>query len=210
MNKIDFTFRLTPYDTERYLPQVSRALEKRTEIYSRQQFSGLWKIIDKLNASPRGKARGKLRSNLFSIVCLALGVFLFVPGIINQGLTGPLLAGILGILVGIAGLWRGRKSRKNRFDRSAQLLLSGKEALDPEENIEISFFETAMMLPGGGEDDCVLYEDFQCTVETADLFVVVFGTRALILQKRDLTTGTTDAFRAFLSEKIKQYTILSE
>lgn len=152
MNATDFTFRLTAYDIDRFLPQVRKALEKRSELLSRKRFPAVWKITDKLGTSSH-------------------------PG----------------------------KRKSNSLDRSARALLNGKDTLSEEQAMEISFFETAMILPGGGDDDCVLYEDFQCVIETADLFLLVFGTRAAVLQKRDLITGGLDAFRAFIAGNVAQY-----
>ncbi len=44
MADTDYIFHISPYDTEKLLPQVSRALEKRTEMVSRERFPGLWNI----------------------------------------------------------------------------------------------------------------------------------------------------------------------
>lgn len=46
MADTDYIFHISPYDTEKLLPQVSRALEKRTEMVSRERFPGLWKHTD--------------------------------------------------------------------------------------------------------------------------------------------------------------------
>lgn len=205
MKATDFTFRLTAYDIDRYLPQVSQALEKRTEHLSRMRFPALWNITDKLRPAAQGEDRRRLHARIFSIFCLVAGIILLVPGLMKPGeLLVPLLAGAAAVVIGIGGLWRSRKRKTNPFDRSAGLLLSGKDTLSEEQAMEISFFETAMMLPGG-EDDCVLYEDFQCVIETEDLFLLVFGTRAAVLQKRDLLTGDLDAFRKFIAGTVAAY-----
>ena len=47
MADTDYIFHISPYDTEKLLPQVSRALEKRTEMVSRERFPGLWKHTDR-------------------------------------------------------------------------------------------------------------------------------------------------------------------
>jgi len=209
MNTTDFTFRLTAYDVDRYLPQVRAALEKRTELLSRSRFPSLWRLVDKLNASHPGKDHSKLLPRFVSLFCLAVGVILLVPGLMKpQELQIPLIAGIAAIVIGIVGLWRNRTRKKDPFEQAAKVLLRGKDALTPEQSIEVSFFETAMMLPGG-EDNCVLYEDFQCVIETADLFLPVFGTRALVLQKRDLPAGSEEAFREFLSAAVSEYCVLA-
>ena len=95
-----YNFQITPYDTESLLQQVSKALEKRTEFVSRERYPGLWENIDKLNAVSKGKRRSSLRSKVMSIICLVLGVFLFVPGLIKpQELLVPLLVGAFAIVI---------------------------------------------------------------------------------------------------------------
>ena len=44
MADTDYIFHISPYDTEKLLPQVSRALEKRTEMVSRERFPGYGSI----------------------------------------------------------------------------------------------------------------------------------------------------------------------
>ena len=41
-----FDFHITSYDTEKLLQQVSEALEKRTELRSRERYPALWENID--------------------------------------------------------------------------------------------------------------------------------------------------------------------
>ena len=48
---IEYTFAISGYDTARLLSQVSRALETRTQILSRQKYPGMWKMTDGLNRS---------------------------------------------------------------------------------------------------------------------------------------------------------------
>ena len=96
-----FDFHITSYDTEKLLQQVSEALEKRTELRSRERYPALWENIDKLNAMSKGKRRGRLRSKVMSIICLGLGVFLVVPGLMKpQELFVPLLTGVFAVIVG--------------------------------------------------------------------------------------------------------------
>ena len=206
MNATDYTFRLSAYDIEHLVPQVSKALEKRTELVSRNRFPALWKLTDKLSSSTKGEARRRLHTRLFGILCLLAGIFLLVPGLTNpKELRLPLILGILGVLSGAADLWRSRRKKPKPFDASARILLNGKDAYTEEDAMEVSFFETAMMLPGDGDDACVLYDDFKYVIEEADIFLLVFDTRAVVLQKKDLTNGNTDDFRAFITANVAEY-----
>ena len=66
-----FTFHISPYETEKLLPQVSRALEKRTELVSRESCPQMWKVIDRLRGVAQGRSRSRLRTRVLSAVCLA-------------------------------------------------------------------------------------------------------------------------------------------
>ena len=76
-----FTFQISPLP-EAYIPQLAYALEKRTELLSRIKYPGLWKHTDKLNQTPKRK-KSPLRTKLLGILNLALGIFLFVPGVMK-------------------------------------------------------------------------------------------------------------------------------
>ena len=194
------------YEIDVLLPQVSRALEKRTEMVSRSRYPGIWKVTDRFAAVPRKGRRSKRRTRVMSILCLALGLFLLIPGLMDpRELWIPLLAGACAVGAGIGGLWRGRRSGTSKFDRAARVLLEGVPVpgADP---AAVSFCQTGMTLPGSGESaDAVPYSCFECVMETADGFLLVFDTRALVLQKQDLTSGTVGDFRTFMMEKAAQY-----
>lgn len=104
-----FDFQITPYDTENLLQQVSDALEMRTESISRARYPCLWESIDKLNTMSKGKRRSRVRTKVMGVICLVLGVFLFVPGLIKpQELLVPLLAGAFAIMIGIVYIMAGK------------------------------------------------------------------------------------------------------
>ena len=201
-----YNFQITPYDTEDILQQVSKALEKRTEFVSRERYPGLWENIDKLNAVSKGKRRSSLRSKIMSIICLVLGVFLFVPGLIKpQELLVPLLVGAFAIAIGIVYLYIGRKDKKNPFDKSAKLLLMGKDTISAKQSIMVSFSELGMEIQvDDKEPQRIPYSDFESMIETEDLFLFVHDTRITILQKKDLTSNATTDFRNFISRNVPQ------
>ncbi len=198
-----FRFQLTPYDTQRLLPQVSKALEKRTELISRERYPALWKITDRISGGKPAQPRSRLRTKCMAVLCLVLGIFLFVPGVTDpQELLVPLIAGALAIIIGILYLWRSRKHRKNPFDRSAQKLLAGKETLSTQSPVTVTFSENGMTFPPSqGKQETVPYTGFSLVVETQELILMVFDTRVTVLQKRDLQGGNVDAFLTFLAER---------
>ena len=202
----NYNFQITPYDTESLLQQVSKALEKRTEFVSRERYPGLWENIDKLNAVSKGKRRSSLRSKIMSIICLVLGVFLFVPGLIKpQELLVPLLVGAFAIVIGIVYLYIGRKGKKNPFDKSARLLLMGKDTISAKQSIMVSFSESGMEIRADDkEPQHIPYSDFESMIETEDLFLFVHDTRITVLQKKDLTSNDITDFRNFISRNVPQ------
>lgn len=207
MEKANYTFQISPYDTEKLLPQVSKALEKRTELASREQYPGLWKQTDRFHAMAQGRTRSRLRTRLMSLLCLALGIFLFVPGLVEpQELMVPLIVGAIAVGAGIGGLWRSRKHKKNPFDRSAKILLSGKDNTPSEPVLTVSFSEDGMIIPTeDGNTEFVAYDGFECAIETADIFLFVYDTRVTVLQKNDLKTGSINEFCGLLTEKIAKF-----
>ena len=50
----------------------------------------------------------------------------------------------------------------------------------------------------------VPYQLFDCVVETPDLFLLTWSGRVAVLQKKDLTQGTADAFRSFWAERARE------
>ena len=202
----NYNFQITPYDTESLLQQVSKALEKRTEFVSRECYPGLWENIDKLNAVSKGKRRSSLRSKIMSIICLVLGVFLFIPGLMKpQELLVPLLVGAFAIVIGLVYLYIGRKDKKNPFDKSVRLLLMGKDTISAKQSIMVSFSESGMEIRADDkESQHIPYSDFESMIETEDLFLFVHDTRITVLQKKDLTSNDITDFRNFISRNVPQ------
>ena len=202
----NYNFQITPYDTESLLQQVSKALEKRTEFVSRERYPSLWENIDKLTVVTKGKRRSSLRKTVMRIICLVLGVFLFVPGLMKpQELLVPLLVGAFAIVIGIVYLYIGRKGKKNPFDKSARLLLMGKDTISAKQSIMVSFSESGMEIRADDkEPQHIPYSDFESMIETEDLFLFVHDTRITVLQKKDLTSNDITDFRNFISRNVPQ------
>ncbi len=208
MEHTEFCFRLEPLEVQALLPQLSRALEQRTERLSRERFPGLWRVTDRLQGSGGSARRSRGRSRFLSILCIALGIFLFVPGLVRPAeLLGPLLMGAVALGAGIGGLWRGRKRREDPFRRSARLLLEGGGRNTARQGLELRFGEAGMLLPEGETVPC---SAFECVLETRDLWLLVWAEQAAVLQKCELPAGEAEAFRSFLSERVAQYRQLPE
>ena len=81
---MNYGFSMSKFDIEKYVKQVSGALEKRAELISREKYPELWEKTDKMNSgrNPVEKScKGqRLRVCVAGLVCLVLGVILVVPG----------------------------------------------------------------------------------------------------------------------------------
>ncbi len=207
MTNENYIFEISPYDRSRLLPQVSKALEKRTEILSRERYPGLWQHTDYLNHTAQGKRRSNFPAKLVRILCLAAGIFLMVPGLVKpRELFVPLVAGLAAVVYGIAGVLSRKKNRKNPFDNSAALLLAGKDTISERQAVTVSFSGDGMTIPGeNGSVEHVPYSDFGCVLETEDTLLFVYGERVAVLQKQDLTAGNLNDFSNFISGKVAMY-----
>ena len=201
-----YLFEISSFDISRLLPQVSKALEKRSEHLSRERYPKMWRSIDRLPSPSRGTSRGRLRTRLFSVLCLAAGVILVVPGLMEpKELLVPLVAGAAAVVLGVSGLWRTRKNREKPFDRSARLLLEGKDQTPERPAPTVSFSDQGMSLSEKGGSEFVPYRDFESAWETADTLLLVFGQRVTLLQKRDLVQGDFSGLSRLLAEKVAAY-----
>lgn len=207
MENENYIFQISSYDINCLLAQVSKALEKRTELISRERYPGMWHFTDRMNTAAQGKRRSSFRTKLLSIVCLAAGIFLLVPGLVEpQELFMPLLAGTAALMIGIVGLLCSRKNKKNPFDKSAKLLLTGKDVIPEGQAITVIFSDDGMTIPADNNNtEFVPYNDFECAIETTDAFLFVYGDRVTVLQKKDLTTDNLKDFSDQISEKVTKY-----
>lgn len=209
MTEKNFIFSMKPYDVDAFVTQVAWILEKRTELASRKRLPGIWKLTDKLNASPRAdKAelkRRKEQKRRWGGLFLVMGIFLFVPGIMKpQELPVPLFAGFLGIVLGILYLRNGEK-KKNSYEKKAKKLLNHLNEAAEKQKLRLIFGEKELTLGGTGEEEKVSYASMECVLETKDLFGLIYENRILLLQKQELLLGTEEEFRKQLKEKTEMF-----
>lgn len=201
----NFIFSMKPYDIDTLSTQTGWMLEKRTELASRKKLPGLWKLTDKLNTVPRAPEaelkRRRERRKRFGGLFLVMGIFLFVPGIMKpQELPGPLIVGLLAILLGI---WYLRKDdkRKASYAKKAKKLLESMNPSMESQKLRLVFGDTELAMSGTGEDKKISYTDMECALETADLFGLIYNNQLVLLQKKELLLGTAEEFGKQLAEK---------
>ena len=113
--------------TEELVDQVAEAVGKRAEIFSREKLPGMWKKVDKLNEKkmPEEVLRHrKIRYVIYGIILIAVGFFLFIPGLMKpKELTVPLIVGAFSIINGIFAVLP-RRTNAEKFKKKAEKLVS--------------------------------------------------------------------------------------
>jgi len=205
MKDKNFIFSMKSYDIEMLHSQVAWMLEKRTELDSRKRLPGLWKVTDKLNAVPRAPEaelkRRRERRRRWGGLFLVMGIFLFVPGIMNpQELPGPLLAGLFAIILGMIYLRKDGK-KKNSYEKKAKQLLEQLNKSLNGQKLRLIFEDTELVLSGVGADKKMPYAAMECVLETADLFGLVYENQMIVLQKKEQLLGSAEEIKKQLEEK---------
>lgn len=262
-----FSFQISPMDGAALCPQISCALEKRTELVSRKTYPKMWQLADKLNSRTENipqsvrKSRRRRRGFLGFFDWL-LSLFLLLPGLMEpRELAVPLLVGavgfgisivllwctkrtLLGILsiikgvilcmgalgnpaelgrflplgiadlvIGLAALLTQKRKKTNAFDKAAQQLLQRNDASPDMKNVRVSFSNEGMTIGlEGNEDEKSLhpYSNFELILETDDLLLPFCNDTVMILQKKDLLTGTIPELREFLSAQTQYVSISTQ
>ena len=186
--------------TEDLSYQISEAIAKRTEIFSRKRFPGLWEKTDELNAkklSEPALKRRKIFRKINGIICIALGIFLFVPEIVKpEELFVPLVVGAFAIVFGISAVIP-RKTNAEKFLKKAKKLISRiNSSLKPEDTVAVKeegIFENGKLLMN--------YENLENAIENRSIFFICDGEKIMILRKTDMFVGNPEEFLFFIEEK---------
>ena len=186
--------------TENLSYEISEAIAKRTEIFSRKKLPGLWEKTDELNRKKLSEAGFKRRIRLrrfYGIILIALGIFLFVPGLVKpQELFVPLIVGAFSIINGIFAVIP-RKTDAERFLKKAKKLTKAiNSSVGPEDTLVFSedgIFENGAVL--------MKYEELENVIENRSVFLVCDGKKIMVLRKADMVVGNQEDFRIFIKEK---------
>ena len=200
---MDYEFQISPYNDPSFVQQISCALKKRTEFMSRKKYPKMWKLTDYFNSKNVSEIvlkRRRFRYRIYGILLILMGVFLLVPGLMDpRELAVPLLAGILGLIIGVFTLWgsKTQKVQRKRFHQAAVKLLKGLESPPP---VRVQFTQSGMKI---ADRQTVPYSDFNFIYETEDLVLLSWNEQVTILQKKDMVTGSKEQFISFLQDHIK-------
>lgn len=204
-NSYHFDFSPLPED-DRYLPQISAALEDLTNARSRKRMPGLWKLTDRLNAMPKVsetvQRRRRIRYRIYGVLFILAGIFLTVPGLMKpKELFVPLLTGLFALFSGITYLRLfGTQKKKNHFDKPAARLLANRRNADTASAAAV-FTDTGLLISADEEEEHVPYAAIERICCTEDLFLVIYAEKVLLLQKQDLAEHSPEAFTGFLTSR---------
>lgn len=223
MDEIQFIYQVESVDKDGLLSQVSTALEKRLEI-RQQQIKPQKNLPDMSNMTEEQKQdyfkRQRKYKIFWGIVILALGIYMIVANLENpaKGMT-QMIVGTIAIVAGIYYLLFGGKQKKMRkpvdrskYDNAASEFLDEQVKHTQDKKIQIAFFEEEMVTITGEleelDQDAVPYSDVECALEGADMFLLTYNNRGVLLQKKDLTMGSVDEFREFISGRVKNFAVI--
>ena len=192
-----YTFRLTAYDIPRYLPQVSRALERRSELAGQLKYA----IRKKLAGVPQSRGNFHGRNRRTTYIMSAVGIVLGAGSLYLSASLGWdiffLIIGAALVIAGIYGFYHA--GRSNPYARDAAKLLKGKDSFLAEDDIRIVFNDYGMR----SARSFIPYNEFQCWIETEDLFLFMYGPLVTLLQKTDLVDAEISDFRQLVIGNIK-------
>ncbi len=189
--------------SENLFYEVSEAIAKRTEIFSRKKFPGLWEKTDALNAknlSEPALKRRKIFRKINGIICIAVGIFLFVPGLVKpQELFVPLVVGAFATFFGISAVIP-RKTNAERFLKKAKKLVKAINS-SLEEGDKVVFGDDGIF-----ENGALLmkYEELETVIENRSIFFVCDGKKVMVLRKNDMVFGKPEEFKIFIEEKTER------
>lgn len=137
---------------------------------------------------------------------LAMGIFLCLGAFLEYThLKALLIPGILCLAVALWALAAKQTHRKESvFDRQARELIRQRRTVADMERMRVIFSDEGMVLSDGTETgaQCFVYDEFLFVGETEELLVPVCGQRAVVLQTKDLCSGSLEELRMFLQERV--------
>ena len=210
---MEYRFVLTPYDPS-LADELSRALEKRTEMSSRKKYPGLWRHTDRLRAyNERAGSIGNWKGRrifrtVMTVILLLLGLFLLILGLMDpENLKQPLIVGILAVScalfrIVISVLNRRGRKRDPRYDAAAEKVLAKLRQFDTVNHPRVIFSEEGMRVEDDESSSRFRLNTFDTMIETPSLFVMTYDGTVTALKKSDLTVADPADFCAWLRKAL--------
>ena len=210
---MEYRFVLTPYDPS-LADELSRALEKRTEMSSRKKYPGLWRHTDRLRAyNERAGSIGNWKGRrifrtVMTVILLLLGLFLLILGLMDpENLKQPLIVGILAVScalfrIVISVLNRRGRKRDPRYDAAAEKVFAKLRQFDTVNHPRVIFSEEGMRVEDDESSSRFRLNTFDTMIETPSLFVMTYDGTVTALKKSDLTVADPADFCAWLRKAL--------
>lgn len=195
---MEFVFEIMPATRPDLADQLARGLDLRTELKSRKKLPKLWKATDKLNEAVTDEAvkRRKTKNRVFGIIFLIVGLFLAVPGLAaSNGLNGPLVGGIIALIVGVTYLNPKSNTPPRKCQQMAQKLLDMRRTIP---YARVRFNESGMTVNSA---DTIPYSKIEGVLETEDLYLLIINNSAMFFIKEEIIEGDCESFSNFLKEQ---------
>lgn len=182
--------------------QISECIAKRAENFSRTKYPGMWKKVDSLSEHKMPEdvlRRRKIRHTIYGVFLIAVGIFLFIPGLMKpKELTVPLIVGAFSIINGIFAVLPRRKPEE-RYKRKAKKLADAiNSSIKPGDMVvfgDEAIFENGALL--------MEYQNLEPLIESRSLWLVCDGAKVMVLRKTDLVSGSPEEFFGFINKKQK-------
>ncbi|NLY46075.1 MAG: hypothetical protein GX053_08840 [Tissierella sp.] len=202
---MEFVFVLTKYNNISFKPQVSKTLEKRTELVSRKEHPQVWKYVDKMNSKEKASEevlkKRRSRYKIYGIFLLFLGFFLLIPSLMEpKEMIIPLLVGAFTVGIGLLYFSYGRNLKKVKltlFDKAAIKLFSEYEKISTVK-VTVTFTDDKVQLM---ENVTISYSEIEKIFITEDLFILIWNERITVLQKKKLSSYNVKEFINFITCK---------
>lgn len=194
---MEFVFQIYGCPPGDWTQQLALALEKRTELHSRQQLPSLWRTIDRLGSPKMPEPvlkRRRIRYKIYGVILILLGLFLLIPGLIKPAeLTVPLLVGLFATGTGILQLLPRKRYPSKAMQKQANQLLEQRSTI-PETTVR--FTEQGI----ADDETPIAFSQMEAIVEGPDLYLIAWADKGLVLWKQELTEGAPDDFSNWLAE----------
>ncbi|HHX61076.1 MAG TPA: hypothetical protein GX707_10250 [Epulopiscium sp.] len=200
-----FVFVLTKYNDVSFKQQVSKVLEKRTELVSRNIHPQGWKYVDKMNSKENATEevlkKRRSRYKIYGVLLLLLGVFLLIPSLMApKEMLIPLVVGAFAACSGVLCFRPRKKFKKIKltsFDKAAIKLFSEYAEIHTVK-VTVSFTDDQVKLM---ENITIDYDEIEKVFITEDLLVLIWNERITVLQKKDLSSCNVEEFINFITNK---------
>ena len=180
--------------------QISKALNKRIELYSRAKLSGVWRVIDRFNNTKRVSQeksdRRQRRYRFYGILFCILGVMFILLGLMEPTeLKAFIYYGLFLLLIGITYMpsQKYKKAKVKEINKVIENLKSNNE-----KSAGLKLLVDTEGMYSQDEELVMRFEDIDNVIITKDIFCFIYAKNLIPILKRDLVEVPAKEFEEFL------------